>query len=110
RLEQALPNVKAMILSDYAKGALEHVRAMIELGRRYGVAVLIDPKGTDFERYRGATMLTPNLTEFEAVAGKVRTDEELVEKGLALLAQFELDALLVTRSEHGMTLLQKGQE
>lgn len=110
RLEQALPNVKAMILSDYAKGALEHVRAMIELGRRAGVAVLIDPKGTDFERYRGATMLTPNLTEFEAVAGKVRTDEELVEKGLALLAQFELDALLVTRSEHGMTLLQKGQE
>ncbi|WP_027251919.1 bifunctional D-glycero-beta-D-manno-heptose-7-phosphate kinase/D-glycero-beta-D-manno-heptose 1-phosphate adenylyltransferase HldE [Photobacterium halotolerans] len=110
RLELALPNVKAMILSDYAKGALEHVRAMIELGRRYGVAVLIDPKGTDFERYRGATMLTPNLTEFEAVAGKVRTDEELVEKGLALLAQFELDALLVTRSEHGMTLLQKGQE
>ncbi|UIP27567.1 bifunctional D-glycero-beta-D-manno-heptose-7-phosphate kinase/D-glycero-beta-D-manno-heptose 1-phosphate adenylyltransferase HldE [Photobacterium sp. TLY01] len=110
RLEQALPNVKAMILSDYAKGALEHVRAMIELGRRAGVAVLIDPKGTDFERYRGATMLTPNLTEFEAVAGKAKTDEELVEKGLALIEQFELDALLVTRSEHGMTLLQKGQE
>ncbi|WP_120511744.1 bifunctional D-glycero-beta-D-manno-heptose-7-phosphate kinase/D-glycero-beta-D-manno-heptose 1-phosphate adenylyltransferase HldE [Photobacterium salinisoli] len=110
RLEQALPNVKAMILSDYAKGALEHVRAMIELGRRYGVAVLIDPKGTDFERYRGATMLTPNLTEFEAVAGKAKTDEELVEKGLALIEKFDLDALLVTRSEHGMTLLQKGQE
>ncbi|MEL6114527.1 bifunctional D-glycero-beta-D-manno-heptose-7-phosphate kinase/D-glycero-beta-D-manno-heptose 1-phosphate adenylyltransferase HldE [Photobacterium sp. SP02] len=110
RLEQALPNVKAMILSDYAKGALEHVRAMIELGRRFGVAVLIDPKGTDFERYRGATMLTPNLTEFEAVAGKAKTDEELVEKGLALIEQFDLEALLVTRSEHGMTLLQKGQE
>ncbi|MEI8596621.1 bifunctional D-glycero-beta-D-manno-heptose-7-phosphate kinase/D-glycero-beta-D-manno-heptose 1-phosphate adenylyltransferase HldE [Photobacterium sp. Hal280] len=110
RLEQALPNVKAMILSDYAKGALEHVRAMIELGRRAGVAVLIDPKGTDFERYRGATMLTPNLTEFEAVAGKAKTDEELVEKGLALIEQFDLEALLVTRSEHGMTLLQRGQE
>ncbi|MDO6704897.1 bifunctional D-glycero-beta-D-manno-heptose-7-phosphate kinase/D-glycero-beta-D-manno-heptose 1-phosphate adenylyltransferase HldE [Photobacterium sp. 1_MG-2023] len=109
RLEQSLPNVKAMILSDYAKGALEHVRAMIELGRRHGVAVLIDPKGTDFERYRGATMLTPNLSEFEAVAGKAKTDEELVEKGLALIDQFELEALLVTRSEHGMTLLQKGQ-
>ncbi|MBD8512684.1 bifunctional D-glycero-beta-D-manno-heptose-7-phosphate kinase/D-glycero-beta-D-manno-heptose 1-phosphate adenylyltransferase HldE [Photobacterium sp. 2_MG-2023] len=110
RLEQALPNVKAMILSDYAKGALEHVRAMIELGRRFGVAVLIDPKGTDFERYRGATMLTPNLTEFEAVAGKAKTDEELVEKGLALIEKFDLEALLITRSEHGMTLLQKGQE
>ncbi|KDM92444.1 bifunctional D-glycero-beta-D-manno-heptose-7-phosphate kinase/D-glycero-beta-D-manno-heptose 1-phosphate adenylyltransferase HldE [Photobacterium galatheae] len=110
RLEQSLPNVKAMILSDYAKGALEHVRAMIELGRRSGVPVLIDPKGTDFERYRGATMLTPNLSEFEAVAGKASTDEALVEKGFALIDQYELEALLVTRSEHGMTLLQKGQE
>ncbi|MGF1714890.1 bifunctional D-glycero-beta-D-manno-heptose-7-phosphate kinase/D-glycero-beta-D-manno-heptose 1-phosphate adenylyltransferase HldE [Photobacterium chitinilyticum] len=110
RLEQALPNVKAMILSDYAKGALEHVQAMILMARKAGVPVMVDPKGADFERYRGATLLTPNLSEFEAVVGKVKTDEELVEKGLGLIEQFELEALLVTRSEHGMTLLQKGQE
>ncbi|WP_205690448.1 PfkB family carbohydrate kinase, partial [Poseidonibacter lekithochrous] len=74
------------------------------------VAVLVDPKGTDFERYRGATLLTPNLSEFEAVVGKTRSDDELVTKGLELIERFDLEALLVTRSEHGMTLLQKGQE
>ncbi|MCG7584984.1 bifunctional D-glycero-beta-D-manno-heptose-7-phosphate kinase/D-glycero-beta-D-manno-heptose 1-phosphate adenylyltransferase HldE [Photobacterium sp. OFAV2-7] len=110
RLEQSLPNVKAMILSDYAKGALEHVQAMIQMARKTGVPVMVDPKGTDFERYRGATLLTPNLSEFEAVVGKVNTDEELVERGFGLIEQFDLEALLVTRSEHGMTLLQKGQE
>ncbi|UTV27392.1 bifunctional D-glycero-beta-D-manno-heptose-7-phosphate kinase/D-glycero-beta-D-manno-heptose 1-phosphate adenylyltransferase HldE [Photobacterium atrarenae] len=110
RLQQSLPNVKAVILSDYAKGALEHVQAMIRLAREAGVAVMVDPKGTEFERYRGATLLTPNLSEFEAVVGKVKSDDDLVEKGLGLIEQFDFDALLVTRSEHGMTLLQKGQE
>ncbi len=71
--------------------------------------VLIDPKGTDFERYRGATLLTPNLSEFEAVAGKCKTEEELVERGMKIIADFELSALLVTRSEQGMTLLQPGK-
>ncbi|MCW8330354.1 bifunctional D-glycero-beta-D-manno-heptose-7-phosphate kinase/D-glycero-beta-D-manno-heptose 1-phosphate adenylyltransferase HldE [Photobacterium sp. SDRW27] len=110
RLEQSLSTVKAVILSDYAKGALEHVQAMIVLAREAGIPVMVDPKGADFERYRGATLLTPNLSEFEAVVGKVGSDEELVEKGLGLIEQFDLEALLVTRSEHGMTLLQKGQE
>lgn len=109
RLQQSLANVKAVILSDYAKGALEHVQAMIRLARESGVAVMVDPKGTEFERYRGATLLTPNLAEFEAVVGKVISDDDLVAKGLGLIEQFDFDALLVTRSEHGMTLLQKGQ-
>ncbi|PSW15099.1 bifunctional D-glycero-beta-D-manno-heptose-7-phosphate kinase/D-glycero-beta-D-manno-heptose 1-phosphate adenylyltransferase HldE [Photobacterium sanctipauli] len=108
RLEQSLPQVKAVILSDYAKGALEHVQAMIQLARKANVPVMIDPKGADFERYRGATLLTPNLSEFEAVVGKTHSDDDLVEKGLGLIEKFELEALLVTRSEHGMTLLQKG--
>ncbi|MFC1502736.1 bifunctional D-glycero-beta-D-manno-heptose-7-phosphate kinase/D-glycero-beta-D-manno-heptose 1-phosphate adenylyltransferase HldE [Pseudomonadota bacterium] len=110
RLKQSLPHAKVVILSDYAKGALEHIRVMIELAHEAGVPVLIDPKGADFERYRGATLLTPNLSEFETVAGKVHSEEELVEKGLALIDRFDLDALLITRSEHGMTLLQKDQE
>ncbi len=110
RIEQVLPHVKAVILSDYAKGALEHVQSMIQQIRAAKLPVLIDPKGSDFERYRGATLLTPNLSEFEAVVGKVQNDADLVEKGLAIMAKFELDALLVTRSEHGMTLLQKGEE
>ncbi|PSW10542.1 bifunctional heptose 7-phosphate kinase/heptose 1-phosphate adenyltransferase [Photobacterium rosenbergii] len=110
RMEQALTSSKVVVLSDYAKGALEHVQAMIQLARKSGIAVMVDPKGADFERYRGATLLTPNLSEFEAVAGKALSEEDLVAKGLALIERFELEALLVTRSEHGMTLLQKGQE
>ncbi|MFV0450302.1 MAG: bifunctional D-glycero-beta-D-manno-heptose-7-phosphate kinase/D-glycero-beta-D-manno-heptose 1-phosphate adenylyltransferase HldE [Vibrio sp.] len=110
RMESALPNVKAVILSDYAKGALEHVQQFIQKARAANVPVFIDPKGADFERYRGATLLTPNLSEFECVVGKVKSDQDLVEKGLGLIDQFDLDALLVTRSEHGMTLLRRGME
>ncbi|MGF1700636.1 bifunctional D-glycero-beta-D-manno-heptose-7-phosphate kinase/D-glycero-beta-D-manno-heptose 1-phosphate adenylyltransferase HldE [Photobacterium makurazakiensis] len=109
RIEQSIGQAKAVILSDYGKGALEHVQAMIQLARKAGMPVMVDPKGADFERYRGATLLTPNLSEFEAVVGKSNSDEELVEKGLALIERCDFEALLVTRSEHGMTLLQKGQ-
>ncbi|NGO00184.1 bifunctional D-glycero-beta-D-manno-heptose-7-phosphate kinase/D-glycero-beta-D-manno-heptose 1-phosphate adenylyltransferase HldE [Grimontia sp. S25] len=110
RIEAALPKAKAMILSDYAKGALENVQPMIQLARQAGVATLVDPKGADFERYRGATLLTPNMSEFEAVVGTCRTEEDIVERGLALIEKFEFEALLVTRSENGMTLLRKGHE
>jgi D-beta-D-heptose 7-phosphate kinase/D-beta-D-heptose 1-phosphate adenosyltransferase len=110
RMESALPNVQAVILSDYAKGALEHVQQFIQKARAANVPVFIDPKGADFERYRGATLLTPNLSEFECVVGKVKSDQDLVEKGLGLIEEFDLDALLVTRSEHGMTLLRRGMD
>ncbi len=108
RITHALSHVGALVLSDYAKGALSAVQAMIQLARSAGVPVLIDPKGNDFERYRGATLLTPNLSEFEAVVGRCKSEEELVERGMALLHRFDLDALLVTRSENGMTLLREG--
>ena len=108
RIQQALPQIGALVLSDYAKGALSQVQSMIQLARAAKVPVLIDPKGSDFERYRGATLLTPNLSEFEAVVGHCKDEAELVERGMKLVADFELSALLVTRSEHGMTLLQLG--
>ncbi|MCC4799041.1 bifunctional heptose 7-phosphate kinase/heptose 1-phosphate adenyltransferase [Enterovibrio norvegicus] len=110
RIEASLPHTKAMILSDYAKGALENVQPMIQLARRAGIPTLVDPKGADFERYRGATLLTPNMSEFETVVGACPTEENIIEKGLELIRQFEFEALLVTRSEHGMMLLQEGQE
>ncbi|ANI30137.1 heptose 1-phosphate adenyltransferase [Yersinia entomophaga] len=109
RIQQALPHIGALVLSDYAKGALVSVQQMIKLARAAKVPVLIDPKGSDFERYRGATLLTPNLSEFEAVVGHCKTEDELVSRGMKLVADFELSALLVTRSEQGMTLLQLGQ-
>ncbi|MDG0797444.1 bifunctional D-glycero-beta-D-manno-heptose-7-phosphate kinase/D-glycero-beta-D-manno-heptose 1-phosphate adenylyltransferase HldE [Pectobacterium punjabense] len=109
RIQLALPKMGALVLSDYAKGALAHVQAMIQTAKAAGVPVLIDPKGTDFSRYRGATLLTPNLSEFEAVAGRSKTEEELVERGMQVVADYELSALLITRSEQGMTLLQPGK-
>ncbi|KAB7895226.1 bifunctional D-glycero-beta-D-manno-heptose-7-phosphate kinase/D-glycero-beta-D-manno-heptose 1-phosphate adenylyltransferase HldE [Rouxiella sp. S1S-2] len=109
KIRQALPHTGALVLSDYAKGALKDVRAMIALAKEAGVPVLIDPKGADFEPYRGATLLTPNLSEFEAVVGPCKDEAQLVEKGMQLIADFELSALLVTRSEQGMTLLQPGK-
>ncbi|MDR0805246.1 MAG: bifunctional D-glycero-beta-D-manno-heptose-7-phosphate kinase/D-glycero-beta-D-manno-heptose 1-phosphate adenylyltransferase HldE [Enterobacteriaceae bacterium] len=110
RVQQALPQLGAMVLSDYGKGALASVQSLIQAGRSAGVPVLIDPKGTDFERYRGATLLTPNLSEFEAVVGHCNSEEELVARGMALIERIELSALLVTRSENGMTLLQPNKD
>ncbi len=104
RMDQTLPKVNAVVLSDYAKGALDQVQLFIQKSRQSGVPVFVDPKGADFERYRGATLLTPNMTEFELVVGKVNSEADLVSKGLALIEQYDFDALLVTRSEHGMTL------
>ncbi|AXW85848.1 bifunctional heptose 7-phosphate kinase/heptose 1-phosphate adenyltransferase [Lonsdalea britannica] len=109
RIQQALPKIGALVLSDYAKGALVHVQSMIQTAKAAGVPVLIDPKGTDFARYRGATLLTPNLSEFEAVAGRCRDEDDLVARGMQLMADLDLSALLVTRSEQGMTLLQPGK-
>ncbi len=109
RIQQALPSIGALILSDYAKGALSHVQEMIQLAKKAGVPVLIDPKGCDFERYRGATLLTPNMSEFEQVVGVCKNDDELVEKGTQLVRDLELDALLITRSERGMSLIRANE-
>ena len=106
RIESALSTSKVLVLSDYAKGALTAVQAMIKQAQKANVPILVDPKGTDFERYRGATLLTPNMSEFEAVVGVCKTDQEIIEKGYQLIKQYDLKALLVTRSEKGMTLLQ----
>ena len=97
-----------IVLSDYGKGTLARVQALIDIARRLGKPVLVDPKGRDFERYRGATLITPNQGEFEDVVGPCRSDAELAEKGERLRVALRLDALLVTRSGRGMTLIRKG--
>lgn len=105
-----LTDYQVMIVSDYNKGALSEVQKMIQAARKQGVRVLVDPKGCDFEKYRGATLLTPNLSEFESVVGHCKDEKTLVEKGRQLIADFELEALLVTRSEKGMTLIRAEHE
>jgi D-beta-D-heptose 7-phosphate kinase/D-beta-D-heptose 1-phosphate adenosyltransferase len=108
--KQQVANCDVIILSDYGKGALSNIEAFIKVGRDAGKPVLIDPKGTQFERYRGASLITPNLSEFEGVVGHCKDEADLVKKGFDLLDTAGLEALLVTRSEKGMTLFQKGQQ
>ncbi|MFO1346977.1 MAG: bifunctional D-glycero-beta-D-manno-heptose-7-phosphate kinase/D-glycero-beta-D-manno-heptose 1-phosphate adenylyltransferase HldE [Pseudomonadales bacterium] len=111
--ERAVPlfaHVNVIVLSDYKKGALQSAPSMIAAARAANKTVLVDPKGTDFSCYRGATLLTPNLHEFEAVVGECKDEQTLVQKGMALIEALDLQALLVTRGEHGMTLLQRGEQ
>lgn len=109
RLMQSLTHAKIVVFSDYGKGALSHIQKMIQQARTSNKKIIIDPKGTDFARYAGATLLTPNMSEFEAVVGKCHNEEEIEQKGLALIEKIGLEALLITRSERGMTLLQPNQ-
>ena len=87
-----------------------HADKMIAAARAVGKPVLVDPKGTDFSRYRGATLLTPNLHEFETVMGVCIDESDLVKKGQQLIHDLDLQALLITRGEHGMTLLEKNEQ
>lgn len=109
RFESLLKGADLVIASDYAKGALADMPRLIAAASRAGVPLLVDPKGRDFTRYRGAWALTPNRAEFEAVAGRCRNDVELVERAEKLRAELGLRALLITRSEEGMSLIAEGQ-
>lgn len=100
-----LNGAQAIVLSDYGKGTLNAVQDFIGYARRLNKILLVDPKGTDFSIYKHATMITPNLSEFEAVVGKCPNQTQLVEKGMNLLHELDLKALLITRGEQGMTLL-----
>ena len=97
-----------VILSDYGKGGLAHIARMIALARRAGKPVLVDPKGEDYSRYRGATLITPNRAEFRQVVGGWMSEAELTRKAHALRRRLNLSALLITRSEDGMTLYGSG--
>jgi D-beta-D-heptose 7-phosphate kinase/D-beta-D-heptose 1-phosphate adenosyltransferase len=107
---RALPSHEVVVLSDYGKGTLASVQQLIVEAISAGKKVLIDPKGTDFTKYRGATLITPNWSEFQAVVGECGSEEDVVSRGSALLNELELEALLITRGEKGMTLLQPAQE
>ena len=105
---RVLSRAQAVILSDYGKGGLAHIADMIRMARRAGKPVLIDPKGDDYARYRGATLITPNRSEFRAVAGGWKTEAELTRKANELVRRLKIGALLITRSEEGMTLYRPG--
>jgi rfaE bifunctional protein kinase chain/domain len=106
--EQLLPSCDIVILSDYGKGGLAHISRMIALARSAGKRVLVDPKGDDYSRYEGATVVTPNRAELREVVGTWKDEEDLERRAQALRGRLGLDALLLTRSEQGMTLYRAG--
>lgn len=105
---QHLADADLVVFSDYAKGSLSMVDRLLEVCREMGKPTLVDPKGLDFERYRGATVLTPNLAELEAIVGPCNDETALLEKTETLRVSLDVQAILVTRSEAGMTLIQAG--
>jgi len=107
---EQLAEADLLILSDYNKGAIGQFTQLIAQARAQDIPVLIDPKRSDYAAYRGATLLTPNLAEFEEAVGICADDKELVERGMRLITEQSLDALLITRGEQGMTLLIAGEE
>jgi len=104
-----LSDADVVVLSDYAKGTLARVTELIAACNGARIRVLVDPKGAVFTKYRGATALTPNRSEFEAVVGSWSDEAEFLSKGESLRADLDLGALLVTRSEQGMTLFRRGE-
>ncbi len=102
--ERVLPQYDAVLFSDYGKGGLTHIPRMIELARAAGKPVLVDPKGDDYSRYAGATVITPNRSELAQVIGTWKTEAQLEERVQQLREGNRLDAVLLTRSEEGMSL------
>jgi len=93
-----------VVLSDYGKGGLTHIAEMIRIARAHDKPVLVDPKGDEWGKYSGATVITPNRSELKEVVGRWSSDDELAAKASKLRGELGLEALLVTRSEEGMTL------
>ncbi|HEY4998585.1 MAG TPA: D-glycero-beta-D-manno-heptose-7-phosphate kinase, partial [Usitatibacter sp.] len=107
--ERLVDRADAVVLSDYGKGGLAHVEKMIALARSHGKPVLVDPKGHDYSRYRGATLLTPNRAEFREVAGRWSDEADFARRAQKLRSELALDALIVTRSEEGMSLFTQSE-
>lgn len=107
QVELHLLRHKVLVLSDYLKGSLNKIEEIIALARSANIPILVDPKGIQFSRYKGATILTPNMIEFEAVAGFCRNESILLSRAKEMLVDYDLEALLITRSEQGMTLFRK---
>jgi rfaE bifunctional protein kinase chain/domain len=106
---EALVNAAdVVVLSDYGKGALHHITDLIAIARHHGKAVLVDPKGRDYQRYTGATVVTPNRSEFSDAVGGWKDAEEMDDKAEMLRASLGLDALLLTMSDQGMKLYRHG--
>ncbi|HEY8158649.1 MAG TPA: bifunctional D-glycero-beta-D-manno-heptose-7-phosphate kinase/D-glycero-beta-D-manno-heptose 1-phosphate adenylyltransferase HldE [Methylobacter sp.] len=109
RLVEHLPENNTVVFSDYGKGTLADVATYISKAKQAGIKVLVDPKGVDYQRYTQADLITPNLSELQAVVGVSAHEDDLIERGRALLRRYQIPSLLLTRGEAGMTLIQDDQ-
>jgi D-glycero-beta-D-manno-heptose-7-phosphate kinase len=107
--EESVPSADVVVFSDYGKGALKHISQMIQICRSMGKTTLVDPKGNDYEKYRGATVITPNRNELKQVIGTWKSEADLALKAQNLRQNLGLEAILLTRSEEGMTLFQENK-
>jgi rfaE bifunctional protein kinase chain/domain len=106
--ERRVGDADVVVMSDYGKGALSNIRGMMDIARKAGKPVLVDPKGDDYSRYGGATLLKPNRNELREVVGRWADDDDLARRALALRDQLGVGALLLTRSDAGMSLYDAG--
>lgn len=104
RVMQLMSAHDVVVLSDYDKGALSEVGQLIAKAAELGLPALVDPKGLDYSRYRGASLVTPNRSEMQQAVGHWRDEDDLTARAQQLREKLALEALLVTRSEQGMTL------
>ncbi len=111
-LKEEIPKARALILSDYAKGTLTPriIKLAIKLAQQSSIPILVDPKSNRFKLYSGVTVVTPNLAEAERFAGvSLQTNQDIEQAAQAILQELGSTAVIITRGEHGMTLLEKGQ-
>ena len=105
-----IQRANAIIFSDYDKGTLKDIQKLIYIAKEKNIPLIVDPKGNKFEKYKNSTIVTPNFSEFELVVGKCENEEEIIRKGNQLVEHLKLEALLITRSSKGMTLIQKNKK
>ncbi len=110
RCVKLIPEHDAVVISDYSKGSVNQVEEIIELARSENKIVVIDPKGKDFEKYKNASVITPNYSEFKQVAGSCEDETALKNKATQICEELNLEALLITRGEKGMSLFAQGQQ
>jgi rfaE bifunctional protein kinase chain/domain len=102
--EKLIQQHDIVIFSDYGKGSLQHITRYIQLAKQHGIRTLVDPKGSDYQPYHGASFITPNKSEFKQVAGAWKSEAQLTQLAQHCVKQWAIDALLITRSEEGMSL------
>jgi len=107
KFEERVQHTDLVVLSDYSKGCLSDPQSLISLARKYNKPVIVDPKGSDFSKYKGASLITPNMSEFEDEMGVCENEDELFEHAQTLKHKCALEAVLITRSEKGMSLFQE---